>query len=1358
MADDLLDPTAPAPTPPGQLGSPVQPLIVDRSQTTPMFNVTGSLPGDLPGGDFTKAYMKTVREHWGLQAWQPDLKGPGLRRALPEMEPLNGRTITPVPEGVGGPIELNLDRIGDPKYVGKITGLAGLAAPILDPLRSWMEMNHAAASVAPDPNYDPFADRQISDAGLDDQMSVFHGSQSREQTKWLIGHIRDKQKDADWMSRAPGYTELGHTVTGLIGDPTNWIPGTAGVKGLQLASRGMAGKLTGNEIRALAARPAVYGGIADGLRNSAITGAFMIAENAVVRQLDPTIPGLTLEDLVLPGAIAGSIGMLTGVASRWTARNLAQEAQQADFLKPPGARPYGAEGPRPGGIEEPGPPYPPSNGGAFGPGALNTDYGPMRTAEHTANPANAGFTEAPVVSQPRTAGRLNHDLPADAAGARELVLNGQSRSAAEFETGHLLHTPSGEVWTVAEVDGVKRFARSERLVDQEFKPGELEAATSEGSHQPGSVGAQLSPASLAYQHSVLLAQGRLAPTGIGLQHMPINPLVRAFQGASVAAMRFAADLASTGGLQTVGNKEGIANLAPVEVMFQMNWNKRLVDALRHTQDQWSAYRKAAAGHNAPSPDQVDITGRSDWKRVSEQAGTALKDRFSPGERPLSYEQFRIRIAEALNNGDVDELSDAATPYINKAASYDRTNIYNHAKERALEADIFQEAHEKALYKAQSGVRAMEREAKEVAATAAREKWSVQRTRDAEEALIARTEDAKFKLEQMQKKLDELKANGPLLNGTALSYRPRLWDTGKLLDNEEAFVTKVTGWLQSKAGGTLDTTEAVRVAKQLHEQLSHQNPIFERGDANALFQSVAAPDSAYARSFTIPDKLVKEFLVNDSEVLARYHVQQMGRAIEFKERFGSLDGAEQMAEIERDYRNAIEKANAGSPVATDQAKLLAAQLKTALADAQALRDKYYGTYGASPDPHRWDSRTIRMAKQFNNLTILGMSGISALGDLVRPLMTEGLDAMYGYGFKSLMSESRATILRMNKAELELEGNGMELQLNVRAMAAADTGDMFGSRGRFENGMNKANAWMFVANGLNGINQIDKEWARLSIGGRVNNVLLDLLADVRFSERDRGRFAAVGIDEIVGKRIAIQLNVHGVDFGSGGNALTMPNTGAWTDDYARDVYRSAMNQMVNRTVPTPGIGDRPNWISTEWGSLIGQYKSFAMGSLVRGAYSGLQEGGNQFWYGAAASVGFAVLLNEVRSQLFYDKSTFDKPAPAVLIDGIDRSGVLGWFSDVNKAVETLTGHRVGAKPMMGAANPVAPTMQQVAGTLGGPTAGQGARVLSIANDYLRGHPTAQTTRNWRALTPGGNLPYADPLMDAVYGTGDVRKRAP
>mgnify|MGYP003694277481 CR=1 FL=1 len=55
-------------------------------------------------------------------------------------------------------------------------------------------------------------------------------------------------------------------------------------------------------------------------------------------------------------------------------------------------------------------------------------------------------------------------------------------------------------------------------------------------------------------------------------------------------------------------------------------------------------------------------------------------------------------------------------------------------------------------------------------------------------------------------------------------------------------------------------------------------------------------------------------------------------------------------------------------------------------------------------------------------------------------------------------------------------------------------------------------------------------------------------------------------------------------------------------------------------TPGLGDRANWMSTELGSLVSQYKAWGVASLVRSLQSGLQEGGNAFWYGAAGTVGF------------------------------------------------------------------------------------------------------------------------------------------
>jgi hypothetical protein len=948
-----------------------------------------------------------------------------------------------------------------------------------------------------------------------------------------------------------------------------------------------------------------------------------------------------------------------------------------------------------------------------------------------------------------------------------------------------------------------------RHFDQRYDVGGPEA--------PGSVGAALSPQSQVYQAEVQLAQGRMAPTGLGLEHLPLDPVARAFMGSSVEAQKLLADLVSTGGRITVGNKQGIAALAPVEVLIHQRWNKPMVDAVRSLHDEYAAYRMALAGPSTDpanqAPTSAQFSGRSDWNRIGSEIGNMVKDRFAKGEKPMSMSQFRLRVGGAIDNLDEDLLTDGATPYVNSAAKQQR-KLYDKVKQEALDSGVFDEAYEKAKHRAQAGVEAVKREADDIAKRANIERWPADRQRAAEEALLARQEDAEFRYQQTVKQLDQLRQYGPSMNGTAPSFRPRLWNVYALQQGEQRFMDITTGWLMSKSIGITDIQEAARVAKQMHEILSKQMPVYERADIHRLFQSVASPHSAQARTFTIPNALVQEFLEQDAETLIRYHVKDMGAKIEMMKRFGSTDLADEIAGIEREYRNLITAANAGATEATPEAKRLASEMKQSIYDAQAVRDKIYGTYGAAADPHRWQSRLIRMAKQYSNLTLLGMSGVTALGDLIRPLMTEGLEAMYGYGFRTLMSDQRSTILRMSRQELELAGDAMELMNNVRALHAADSGDVFTSRGTFEHGLTQANSWFFVANGLNAVNQLDKEWAGVIIQGRINKILKSmspaqpggrlnqayaLLSDdelvslrtsaekklakrqgQRLSEIERaqtlrdeitsyelelqvreasvssatgipledvGRFAAAGIDQAMARRIGIQLRKHGEDFKS----ITMANTEAWTDDVARDTYRSALYQMVNRTVPTPGIGDRANWMSTELGGLVSQYKSFAVGSMVRGLYSGLQEGGNRFWYGAAASVGFAMVLNEIRSRLMYDKSTFDRPPTAVLADAIDRSSILGWFSDANRAIEVLTGHRAGVRPLLGAEKPHWDDSAKFAGTFGGPAVGQGFRASGVLNEFLSGHPTARTFAEWRQLWPGGNHPVLDPVFDRVISDG-------
>ena len=1203
-------------------------------------------------------------------------------------------------------------------------------------------------------------------------------------TKWIIDRSRSSQKEADIVDRMGNAAGLAQFGGGLLGDPTTYLPGTLGVRGVSLARKAELGALTGPELKALAARNPVYGAIGDGLRNAALNGSVMIAEKAMMAQADPTQSVESVaQELILPAAISGSLGALTGGLARRGARNLLEDAANRDFLRgvPPAGTAFSEE--ELAAARGPGAAAPagaPDNGiirnGVLHPGSLATDYGGLRTAEADADPTISAFKP------------------------------GRKLRAGELEEG-----------PIRDLAAEFHDATGKRLVDVEFRTddptAEIQAMIAAGrAEQQGSAGAALSAQSQIYRREVLLAQGRMAPTGIGIEKLPLDPVQRAFMGQSVSAMRLITDLVSTGGRITVGNTQGIANLPPVEAVIASTWRHPMTQVIRDTHDNWAAYRASLASTAGEVPTAATFAGRSDLSRLSGEVGTALKDRFNRGQAPLSFGAFRARLGRALNNGDADAVEDGATPYVNAAAAKHRA-LYDRVKKEAVELGVFDEAYRGAMYDAQSEVRALKKEADQIKARANIERWSADREREAEEALIARTEDAQFRLNQTTAELEKLRSHGPQI-GTAPSYRPRLWNVDALKTGEQHFMDIAVGWLQSRAGGSLDVTEAARIAKEIHNTLSKQNPVFEAADAKALFKSVASPGSAMARSFRIPDALVKDFLEDDAETLMRFHMNQMGTAIEMKRRFGSLDLADEIAEIEQEYRGLIIKANEGSEVATDEAKQLTAQMKGAIADAQAVRDKLYGTYGAAKDPHAWDSRLIRMAKQFTNLTTLGMSGITALGDLVRPIMTEGMDATFGYGLRTLMSDSRSAILRMSRGELELAGDGTELLNNLRALQATDTGDIFGSRGRIEHGLHQANSWFFVANGLNAVNQLDKEWAGVIIQGRVNKALLDLLggakvvpelahlSDVeirdfiagaqeriaklgpnvpeaqalrrdilvheqqlaaivegtaggsRLSDADRGRFAAVGIDEATGRRIALQLKIYKVDFKS----ISLANSEEWTDKYAQETYRQALYQMVNRTVPTPGVGDRANWMSTELGSLLSQYKSFAAGAVTRTLTSGLQEGGNRFWYGAAAAVGFAMVLNEIRSRLFYDRSTFDRPPTAVLADAIDRSSILGWFSDANRAVETLTGHRMGFRPLAGAEAQRTPTAQQVAGTVAGPFAGQAFRAADVANDFFGNHVTSRTWANARQLTPGGNLPYLDPVMDRLISDGNFHRNAP
>lgn len=220
-----------------------------------------------------------------------------------------------------------------------------------------------------------------------------------------------------------------------------------------------------------------------------------------------------------------------------------------------------------------------------------------------------------------------------------------------------------------------------------------------------------------------------------------------------------------------------------------------------------------------------------------------------------------------------------------------------------------------------------------------------------------------------------------------------------------------------------------------------------------------------------------------------------------------------------------------------------------------------------------------------------------------------------------------------------------------------------------------------------------------------------------------------------------------FGTKGQRLFVAGSEDWTDEAARDAFRSALIADVNRTIVTPGFGDTPLWTSTQFGSTISQFKKFGMASMTRILISGLQENDMAFWSGALALVAAGGIASGIKDKLQYGHDFTNRPWQDQLLTAIDRSGLAGWFMDAHNSLEKLTDHRVGLHRILGdRINREASFASKIGATLG-PSAQQAATLLNIGADLATLDYDKWTARNLRRLMPGQSLFWAQPFFDTM-----------
>lgn len=415
----------------------------------------------------------------------------------------------------------------------------------------------------------------------------------------------------------------------------------------------------------------------------------------------------------------------------------------------------------------------------------------------------------------------------------------------------------------------------------------------------------------------------------------------------------------------------------------------------------------------------------------------------------------------------------------------------------------------------------------------------------------------------------------------------------------------------------------------------------------------------------------------------------------------------------------------------------------LTDLEASIELIRGTYGLPANPHAWSSVAMRTAKHYNALTML-TGFAAAIPDVARTVMTSGIKRGFKTQFEMFSDFlDGGTIFKMGKKEAQSFGEAVDMVTGQRAMLFADVGDMFGLASKLESGVGKASAFNFMyVNLMSRWTEMAKSMASVTIGSRI---IEDSIRWTKGSlpEKWKTALSSSGINQDMARRISNQFEKHGEKT----KHNFMANTAKWEDEAAVDAFGAALNKDINITIVTPGLGDTPLWMSTELGSTFAQFKKFAISATQRMLMRGMQEKDLDFLFGSMLLMGSGMLIDKIYTEFRFGRDYSKQSLTTKLLNAFDRSGLAGIYTDINKAIETLTDNRIGIGPAVGESKPFGSSNRWKAGTIAGPTGGQIYNIFDILYDVGGNQYNHHTAKNVRRLIPFQNVWYLDWLFDDI-----------
>ena len=509
-------------------------------------------------------------------------------------------------------------------------------------------------------------------------------------------------------------------------------------------------------------------------------------------------------------------------------------------------------------------------------------------------------------------------------------------------------------------------------------------------------------------------------------------------------------------------------------------------------------------------------------------------------------------------------------------------------------------------------------------------------------------------------------------------------------------------------------------------------ILGNADSRIPYDIVSGPRGPLKeRLLNIESRKIQDFLNTDIEEVLRSQVRTMSADVEIAKKFGSVDLSEEIRKI-NDEANAKIAAET-----TDKGRArLDKSRKDAIRDLNGIRDRLRGQYALPSNPDSLVLRAGRVARGLNYLRLLGGMTLSAIPDMGKVVMEHGMTSTFRDGFIPLVKNFKA--FRLAAQEVKDAGTALDMVLDNRAMAMADITDDFGRHSAFERGLTSLQTRFGVVSLMAPWNATLKQFSGLVT---MTNILRasERVAAGKGTERDIRRLASSGIDEDLAQRIAKQYATHG----DNQDGILLSKAADWSDNGAREAFRTAVVREVDRTIVTPGQ-DKPLWMSTELGKAVGQFKSFGISSMQKTMLAGVQQRDAATLNGVMLTMGLGAITYWAK-QTAAGRETSDNPSQWV-VEAFDKSGLSGWLMDANNIAEKATRGRVGFSAITGK-QVSRYASRNTTGAFLGPTADAVSDIFQVSGSIFAGDTTKSDLHKVRQLVPMNNLFYLRSLFDKV-----------